>query len=1487
MIYFLRYSFLIVLITSTTNVTLGIDIKSDFINSGNESLLIDITLADLSAKITGNTSFCLNDPNATITFEGDGGQSPYTFTYQIDGVVQAPISTIGNSNSVQVPVITATAKNITFKITKIKDSSSPEKDQDVSKTITINTLPIGDFSFNNNNTCSGTNIQFSATANGKAPFTYTWNFGDNSTSTLQNPTHSFISLGCGNEIFKVILTLTDANGCSVTVTKDINVTQKPDINFTDAKNPFNHFSNCGNASIANPNFSIEVNNNSKSSGCIGSYTLDWGDGSPVINNVTFPIPHTYTKLGAFNLVINAKGNNGCENQITYIVKNVTNPSVGVTSPGTTTNLCAPTEELKFEIAKWGNNSPGTIYNVDYGDATPIVTLYQEDLIKTPYYNFGDPSSSQNYPIPHSYKKSNCPEKEFIVTVTASNVCSSTTGTVNNITVLTKPGTDFEFTSPCLNTSTKFINTTTVGYNPDCSNAAQYTWDFGDGSAPKIETTDNPNDVTHIYNTTGSFSVTSTAKNFCGESFKTKIINISPLPTGIIIGGATVCKDASPPEITFTGTTGTAPFTFTYKVNSGSNQTIKTTSGNSIILNAPTNNPGKFTYTLISVQDANGCSQTQSGDVTIEVKPAPTATITGPQNTCQNAPYPLITFTGNGGTQPYTFTYNIENGPNKTISTTTGNTVTVEVPTENLGTYKYNLFGVTDASANTCTSSQTGSVSITVNQSPAPLTLIDYEYCNGITTSPIVFTNTVAGTTYTWTNSETSIGLAASGTGNVPSFVAKNNTVNPVISTITVTPKADGCAGASETFKIVVNPSASIIFSPGNQFVCSGDNTQPVQLSSSTTGATFSWTATQPVGVTGVITSGTDNIPVQTLTNSTNIPIDVVYKAKATVAGATSCAGTEYQYTITVNPRPDIKESFNINSCSNSPFSVIPTDGGVNSVPVGTTYTWGIPVVSPAGVITGTTEQTIPQTGISQTLINSTSASATATYIVTPIFNGCSGNSFELKVNVSPVSSVNLVNDIILCNADQSPLIDFTGSPAGTVFKWSSNNSGIGMPSSGTNSIIPFTAINTGTSPEKAVVKVIPTLNNCEGTPIEFSIIVNPTGQVVNTGNQNVCNGQNATINFTTANTGGNTTYSWTNNNPGIGLGSSGDGNISFTPVNSGSTVLTATIIVTPTFSNNGVSCKGNPEQFIVTVNPMPTVNQPPNQTLCNGVLTNEVIFTGNIAGEIFNWTIDNPSIGLPAKGQGNILPFVVKNNTANPVTATITVTPSINDCDGSAKNFTITINPAGIITKQPVSSDVCLGDIPAQLSVAFTNGTGAPTYQWYSNNLNSYSGGIMIPGAIQPSFDPPYAIADTTYYYCIISFPSGTCNILISDIAKVSINAFPVISVLNAEINSGETFTVIPNILNGDVVPAGTTYTWSEPSIDPPAAITGASGQSVPQTSISQTLTSSSKGTVIVTYTVTPVSGSCKGADFKIIVKVSPPLITTTNATPDYMFRCQ
>ncbi|HEY0029756.1 MAG TPA: PKD domain-containing protein [Bacteroidia bacterium] len=59
------------------------------------------------------------------------------------------------------------------------------------------------------------NVNFSATTSGVPPYTYLWNFGDATTSTLAAPAHTY-----GTVAYETVsLTVTDSTGCSQTITK--------------------------------------------------------------------------------------------------------------------------------------------------------------------------------------------------------------------------------------------------------------------------------------------------------------------------------------------------------------------------------------------------------------------------------------------------------------------------------------------------------------------------------------------------------------------------------------------------------------------------------------------------------------------------------------------------------------------------------------------------------------------------------------------------------------------------------------------------------------------------------------------------------------------------------------------------------------------------------------------------------------------------------------------------------------------------------------------------------------------------------------------------------------------------------------------------------------------------------------------------------------------------------------------------------------------
>jgi uncharacterized repeat protein (TIGR02543 family) len=67
------------------------------------------------------------------------------------------------------------------------------------------------------------------------------------------------------------------------------------------------------------------------------------------------------------------------------------------------------------------------------------------------------------------------------------------------------------------------------------------------------------------------------------------------------------------------------------------------------------------------------------------------------------------------------------------------------------------------------------------------------------------------------------------------------------------------------------------------------------------------------------------------------------------------------------------------------------------------------------------------------------------------------------------------------------------------------------------------------------------------------------------------------------------------------------------------------------------------------------------------------------SGVTYAWTNSNPSIGLAAKGTGDLPAFTATNATASPIKATITVTPT-HTCQGVSKTYTITVDPFPTIT---------------------------------------------------------------------------------------------------------------------------------------------------------------------------------------------------------------
>jgi gliding motility-associated-like protein len=213
-------------------------------------------------------------------------------------------------------------------------------------------------------------------------------------------------------------------------------------------------------------------------------------------------------------------------------------------------------------------------------------------------------------------------------------------------------------------------------------------------------------------------------------------------------------------------------------------------------------------------------------------------------------------------------------------------------------------------------------------------------------------------------------------------------------------------------------------------------------------------------------------------------------------------------------------------------------------------------------------------------------------------------------------------------------------------------------------------------------------------------------------------------------------------------------------------------------------------------------------------------------------------------------------------------------CSVTSLSSQVTVVAVPTISVQPIANQIiCQNDPATALSVSVINGTGIPTFQWYSNTLPTY-GGTVITGATGSTYTPNSTIPGTTYYYCIIQYANGGCGSLTSNISKVEIDSIAFIPNKTAPICSGETFNVVPSGSTfPEIVPAGTQYIWFVDPISNPL-VTGASDNlSSPLPNISQTLNNNDTVPHDVVYHVTPITGSCQGAAFTITITINPKVI--------------
>lgn len=465
------------------------------------------------------------------------------------------------------PVKTYTSAG-TFTIKLVNNFGGCE--DSISHTITVNDKPATAFIADPRTFCQApATASFTNQSTGAA--TYLWNFGDGSTSTDVNPSHTYAAMGN----YAVTLITTNASGCTDTLKKTNYIKiSKPKI-------VINGFPIAGcSPLIINPTATVTA------SEPIATYLWNFGDGTT--SNLANP-SHTYTTAGTYSVSLTVTTVDGCTATLvkTDAVQTGNKPNAAFTA--NPLNVCAsapvnfidqstgivsqwlwdfgdgetsvaqnPSHEYSdtgyFDVTLivWNNGCADTLLKNNFVHVKPPIAKftsikncsdrYKRDFVDqsigaaTWLWNFGDGNTSTMQNPSHTYAAPGT----YSVSLTVTNgTCSHS---ITHIVKVADEIADFiaNKTELCKGTAVNF-----TAININAANVTSWRWNFGDG-----KTATTPNTASHIYDTAGTFTVSLTIKDISGcTSVKTIPVTVYKPSAAFTSNTAGACLGQSTVQFT--------------------------------------------------------------------------------------------------------------------------------------------------------------------------------------------------------------------------------------------------------------------------------------------------------------------------------------------------------------------------------------------------------------------------------------------------------------------------------------------------------------------------------------------------------------------------------------------------------------------------------------------------------------------------------------------------------------------------------------------------------------------------------------------------------------------------------------------------------------------------------------------------------------------------------------------------------------------------
>jgi PKD repeat protein len=605
--------------TYTTSGNYTIKLVAQHSNGTKDSIIYPNYIQALGLNIDFSFTSNGNCENTTVTFLGT---SPTATQWQWN-------FGDGSTSSLQNPTHTYSGATNNYSITLTTSNA-----QNCSASISKNPLSTGNSPIINASdyeTCANQQVNFNCFSSNFN--TYLWNFGDGSTSALQNPIYSYPMGGS----FQVTLTAIDNNGCAYNASLQ---------NLINVSNPVAKFS----YTLANSCSSKIVNFSNASLGVSLplSAHCKWNFGDGSLEQWALNPTHTYTSYGVYQVTLTVNDGNNCFNTTTKTVhvhpitanfsytQNTTCFPITITCSDSSSNSAvswlwdfgdgntsalqnpthvftqAPSTDITLMVTD-ASGCSATIsklniafFQADMGisvaeGCAPMYTEFYDASLNASQWtwDFGDGTTSTLQNPTHTYLNNGT----FIVTL----ISKSISGCVDTVTFeamnINKPIANFISQNPT-NCSPALVS-----FSDLSSNAVSWLWDFGDGSNSTIQ---SPG---HVYNIPGFYTIKLTVTNNTGCVDSLIRINYIEVPGSIANFTASANQTCVNTVVQFTDASINAA-SWNWNFGDGNTSTQKNPSN----IYSTT---GQYTVSLI-VHDVHGCSSNFTLQNTIQVNPLPTA-----------------------------------------------------------------------------------------------------------------------------------------------------------------------------------------------------------------------------------------------------------------------------------------------------------------------------------------------------------------------------------------------------------------------------------------------------------------------------------------------------------------------------------------------------------------------------------------------------------------------------------------------------------------------------------------------------------------------------------------------------------------------------------------------------------------------------------------------------------------------------------------------